>query len=70
MNNYKQVLMRKLNLMEISWIPEQFAKVGKFLKINDDNGWEVKKVYNIVQTSEENNKRSQDYKKTRIASDI
>lgn len=46
---YKQCRLRKVEKDKItetvSWIPEQFAVVGKFLQLKDDdkwtNGWEV-----------------------------
>ena len=68
--NYKQCRMTKKSAIDIAWIPEKFAVVGKYLRIGDDNGWKVESVSSVVQTSEENNERSQDYKRTRRASDI
>ena len=68
--NYKQCTMRKKNTIDVAWIPEKFAIVGKYLRIGDDNGWKVEIVSSVTQTDQENNERSQDYKRTRKASDI
>ena len=48
---YSQCTLQKNNIVQISWIPERFAKVGKILKLkseNDiwDNGWVVTFVGN------------------------
>lgn len=53
----------------ISWIPEKFAKVGKFLKLKGEDGWEVVDVF-TRKCAKEVNERGQDYKRTRLASDI
>jgi hypothetical protein len=51
---------------QVSWIPEQFARLGKYLKLLEDdvweNGWKVVVVGGRM-TKEEANERSQDYKK-------
>jgi hypothetical protein len=62
--------MEKKNTYQTAYLPEKFAVVGKYLRIEDDNGWQVTTVSKHSQTSEENNVRSQDYKRTREASDI
>ncbi len=41
-NFYKQCTMTKGETSQVAWIPEEVAKVGKFVRIGDDNGWEVK----------------------------
>jgi hypothetical protein len=41
MDYYKQCTMKKGLGVQTAWIPEEFAKVGKYLRIEDDNGWEV-----------------------------
>ena len=53
-----------------SWIPKKFAKKGRYLKIKDNDGWLVKSVGAVEMEEESVRDRSQDYKKTRIASDI
>ena len=62
--------MTRKEAIQVAWIPEKFAVEGKFLRIGDSNGWKVETVGAISQTSQENNERSQDYKRTRKASDI
>ena len=68
--DYRQCTMKKKDSFQVAWIPERFAVMGKYLRIGEDDGWKVESVSNVVQTSEENNERSQDYKRTRKASDI
>ena len=67
--NYRQCKLKKGNTETTSWIPEKFAKKGKFLKLKDDNGWEVISVGGMMDEKEVQD-RSRDYKKTRLASDI
>jgi len=66
---YVQCIMEKGNLQQTSWVPEKFAKMDKFLRLKDDDGW---KVISVGAKSEKKyvEDRSQDYKKTRKASDI
>jgi hypothetical protein len=47
---YRQCSLKKESSSTISWIPEQFAVLGKVLKLKDDqgvweNGWVVEAVY-------------------------
>ena len=57
------------------WIPSKLAVVGKIIKIKHavtgawSEGWRVANVYS-VDTTEAVEDRSQDYKRTRKASDI
>ena len=67
---YKQCLLKKKETTKTSWIPDKFAIKGKFLKFHDDDGWEVKEVYSIMLDGDVVNSNSQDYKRTRKASDI
>ncbi len=58
---------------QISWIPEKFAKAGKYLKLKENNVWEHGwKVVHVGarRTAAETNIRSQDYKTQRVGSDI
>ena len=43
--NYRQCKLRKGVKEMTSWIPERFAKQGKFLRLGDDDGWQVVAVY-------------------------
>jgi hypothetical protein len=38
---YRQCTLKKGPTVQVAWIPEQFAKKGKYLRIGDDNGWLV-----------------------------
>jgi hypothetical protein len=58
----------------VSWVPKEFAKVGKRVKINDkgvDGIFTVKDVY-LSSTMDEKSviENSQDYRRTRKFSDI
>lgn len=48
-NEYVQCLLVKSNRSQTSWIPAQFAKLGKVLKLRLDgvwnNGWKVVATY-------------------------
>lgn len=67
--NHCQCKLKKGNKYQISWIPEKYSKVGKFLKILDENGWEVIEV-NSKMDSKKIQERSVDYKNQRKVSDI
>jgi hypothetical protein len=67
--NYCQCTLRKGNREQITWIPEKFAKKGKFLKLKKDNGWEVIEVGHKA-NEETVVKLANQFKKTRVASDI
>ena len=60
---------------QTSWIPEKFAVEGKYLELYDFKNdswktWRVRKVYDFAVDYEYIRERSQDYKRTRKASDI
>ena len=79
----RQVKLERINnqgALEIyvCYIPERFAKIGKFVVVTEDFGpgsstiskqWYVKEVYNR-RSMVEANLRSRDYIKQRKASDI
>jgi len=56
-----------------SWIPEEYATVGRVVKLKNagewSGGWVVSEVYDRM-PSEEAMRRSRDYKKNRKTSDI
>lgn len=75
----KTVTMRQCMLQNGSrrltaWIPEEFSVKGKVLALEEGNffedGWEVVGVSDVKKSWIEVNARSQDYKKTRQATDI
>jgi len=50
-------------------LPEKYAVIGKYLKLRDEDGWEVMAVFS-AQDSEYIQERSTDYRYQRRASDI
>jgi len=42
---YRHCLLRKGVTQQMTWIPEPFAKVGKYLRIGESDGWLVDAVY-------------------------
>lgn len=73
--NYTQCKLRKDNTYQTSWIPSEFAKTGKIIKLRDEDtdtwtdGWLVEATY-ATRTWQEVNFASQLYKHQRKASDI
>jgi len=43
--NYTQCKLRKGSLNQVTWIPSKFAKVGKVLRLKNDDGWVVEEVW-------------------------
>ena len=67
---YKQCLLRKGDTSYMAWIPEKFAKKGKYVRLRGDNGWEVVFASNLCLEEQEIADRSQDYRRHRRATDI
>ncbi len=67
---FRQCVLQKKAIVQVAWIPEQFAKEGLFLEIKEDDGWEVIFVGTIRLDDAYVSERSQDYKHQRKASDI
>ena len=53
----------------VVWLPESKVEIDKYLKLDGDNGWCVKTIGDLRIPYSEINKRSQDYKHQRNASD-
>jgi len=58
-----------------TWLPQEYAELDKYLELkNDDdqweNGWQVVDIYDPPMEEAQLMERSQDYKRTRKASDI
>lgn len=74
MAKFKQCVLKKGNVQTTSWIPDKYAKQGKYVKLKEngkwDDGWKVMEVGEMAKEEEDVINRSQDYKKTRKASDI
>lgn len=66
--------MRRGDLIHIAWIPLEFAVLNKYIKLQIDkqweDGWQVIAVGKVKLEQETLLERSQDYKRTRKASDI
>lgn len=73
--NHVQCKLRRVNGdIDHSWIPQKFAKKGKFLKLKNENGewengWEVIETWG-VKASADVLARTDDYKHQREASDV
>lgn len=70
----KQCLLQRGVTTQTAWIPSRFATVGKTVTITPRGepglNWVVAEVYPREATWDFVSDRSQDYKKTRAASDI
>lgn len=72
---YTQCELSRGPRRQISWLPNRFAVQGSVVKLKDDgrweDGWRVETAYHgVVLAHQELVERSQDYKRTRLASDI
>ncbi len=67
---YTQCELRKDNRVDVAWIPDIYATVGKCLVIQDEDGWIVTSVFeNSTSEYEEVNFNSRDWARTRKYSD-
>lgn len=66
---YRQCKLNRNGSIQTAWIPEKFAKRGKYLRIKQDDGWLVEEVYGR-QPEDWVISKSQDYKVHRDATDI
>ena len=68
-----QCTLRNSGSEHVAWIPEQFAKAGKLIKLQRDgewtDGWKVEHVGNKIGV-EECLERRNDYRKQRKSSDV
>jgi len=72
---YRQCILHKElssggRRVQTSWIPEKYATVGKYLKLKDEDGWQVKSVGDEKRTQKEVLARSRDHLKQRQVSDV
>ena len=67
---YRQCQVRRGTEHQVVWLPERFARPRKWLRLDEEDHWQVEIVYLTRLTEKELMERSQDYKKTREASDI
>lgn len=45
----RQCLLRKKNRLQTAWLPSQYAKEGMWLRIHDEDGWQVQIVHPLWQ---------------------
>ena len=64
-----QCKLERKDIIEISWIPDEFAKKDNYLEIDGVNGWKVLEVWTTM-GSDKVIGNERDFKKTRPASDI
>lgn len=71
---HKQVKLQKDNVTYYCWVPEEYAHVGRKIRVKIEDvwvdNWTVEEVYKERVESNEIEIRSQDYKHQREASDI
>lgn len=46
--HFVQCEIKKGKTYQVAWLPSEFAKKGKFIKLHDDNGWKVLHVFSKV----------------------
>jgi len=68
-----QCVLNKDNIYQTSWIPEKYAKMGKWLKLKMDGKWED--GWQVIERghrelTENVKKRENDYKRMRTVTDI
>tara|TARA_Y100000310_G_scaffold307018_1_gene348765 strand:- start:44597 stop:44830 length:234 start_codon:yes stop_codon:yes gene_type:complete len=68
-NTYVQCKLKKGDTYKTAWIPKKYSIIGKFIKILDDDGWEVIEQYSTLDGETVNN-NSRDYKNHRKATDV
>ena len=56
-------------VVTFTWIPKQFAQIGKFLKLKDDDGWQVTHIWE-TQTESQVKARERLYAHWREKTDI
>jgi hypothetical protein len=70
MTYYRQCTLTKGETSEIVWIPEQFATQGKYVRIGDVDGWNVRDVSKQRVAGDYLQARERDYLNHRKATDI
>ena len=70
MQTHTQVNWMRGNVHDTCWIPTKFARVGKWLRINDEDGWLVLGVGDTHLPSKYIEERKNDYRSQRQASDV
>lgn len=70
---YVQCILKKDTKLQTRWIPERYAVMGKYLKLQENGIWE--NAWQVISIGVKVSKNSldilsQEYKKTRTASNI
>lgn len=73
-STFQQCKMKRGDKIHTAWIPSKYAKQGEYIKIREKGEWIdgycVEEVGSIKMREDFIKERSQDYKRTRQASDI
>ena len=48
---HTQCTLKKGSTFQIAWIPNRHAVMGKYLKLREDNGWEVIRIGSTAPSS-------------------
>jgi len=67
---YRQCTLKKGAAVEVAWIPEELATKGKFLRIRDDDGWQVVEVSALRQNGEYLQEHERDHIGHRSRTDV
>jgi hypothetical protein len=70
MNFYRQCVLKKESTVDIAWIPEQFARIDKILRIGTEDGWVVVGVGFMRQPEDMMLEHEREYLKHRSVTDI
>ena len=74
MTYYRQVTVERNEFpavtTQITWIPEHFAVVGKYLKLHDEDGWKVTQVSSHRQPEDYVRSHERDYMGHRARTDV
>jgi hypothetical protein len=62
---YRQCSLERKGTKTTSWIPEEFAKVGRVLRLKDEDGWVVTSVGDRLD-GEIANRRSVEHRKVPV----
>ena len=72
---HTQCKLRRLDTVQVTWLPTKFARKGHFVKLKSDDGtwedgWEVVETWGAPRSSAYVAEHERDYLKQREASDI
>jgi hypothetical protein len=70
MTYYRQCVLVKRATQQVAWIPEEFAVVGKYVKLKEDDGWKVTNTSEHRQSEEYVQAHERDHMGHRRRTDI